>query len=179
MVPFYGQGMNAGFEDVNVFSTILDATKSADGVFDINAAIQKYSESRPADAHAICDLALYNYHEMSSHVTSPLYILEKKIIDSLYRLCVSGLRFQKESSPIIPLYTMVAFTGIPYSQVISRHKRQKKWLGTIAKALFGTAGIFLITKGLGLRKHAAVSFAAGLFAGLYFSSSSSSKAGDL
>lgn len=60
VVPFYGQGMNAGFEDC----TLLD------GMFqkhhdDLTKILEEFSETRWRDAHAICDLAMYNYVEAS------------------------------------------------------------------------------------------------------------------
>lgn len=59
MVPFFGQGMNAGFEDCSRFSEMLD--KHAH----IGAALKEFSDTRWRDAHAICDLAMYNYIEVS------------------------------------------------------------------------------------------------------------------
>ena len=58
IVPFYGQGMNAGMEDIAV---LLD-TYEAEG--NLKKAIEKVGQTRPADAHAIADFALYNYIEM-------------------------------------------------------------------------------------------------------------------
>ena len=63
MVPFYGQGMNAGFQDVLVFDKILDEFKG-----DLAKALPVYTERRYPDAVAICDLAIYNYSEMRSKV---------------------------------------------------------------------------------------------------------------
>ena len=60
MVPFYGQGMNCGFEDVFVFFEILDSM----GFGNINQVLEKYSELRVPDAHSICDLAVRNYDEV-------------------------------------------------------------------------------------------------------------------
>ena len=61
MVPFYGQGMNCGFEDVIVFSELLDKM----GFNNLDALLNKYSETRVPDAHAICDLAVANYEEVN------------------------------------------------------------------------------------------------------------------
>jgi len=61
MVPFYGQGMNAGFQDVLVLDRILDETQG-----DLSKALATYSARRHPDAIAICDLAMYNYVEMRS-----------------------------------------------------------------------------------------------------------------
>eukprot|EP00048_Salpingoeca_helianthica_P015973 m.229725 g.229725 ORF g.229725 m.229725 type:complete len:449 (-) comp17814_c0_seq1:87-1433(-) len=110
MVPFYGQGMNAGFEDVQVFSEIFD---KHDG--DVAAILAEYSAKRHEDAHAICDLALNNYVEMRASVTSTWFLFRKKLDNLLHRLFPSSF---------IPLYTMVTFSRIPYSDVIRRAKAQ-------------------------------------------------------
>ena len=60
MVPFYGQGMNCGFEDCVVFFEILDKY----GIDNLDTVLSKYSETRVKDAHAICDLAWANYVEV-------------------------------------------------------------------------------------------------------------------
>lgn len=65
MVPFFGQGMNAGFEDCTLLTQILD--KHDDN---FKAALLEFSETRWENAHAICDLAMYNYIEvLNTNVT--------------------------------------------------------------------------------------------------------------
>lgn len=61
MVPFYGQGMNAGFEDCTLLSEFLDQYHNH-----FHMALKEFSESRWQDAQAICDLAMYNYVEVKS-----------------------------------------------------------------------------------------------------------------
>lgn len=67
MVPFYGQGLNCGFEDVRVLDTLLrdanvDAHNSIDGTVDarLATALARYSDTRHEDLIAICDLAMDN-----------------------------------------------------------------------------------------------------------------------
>lgn len=60
MVPYYGQGMNAGMEDVTLLTGILDKQLPLD------EALAQFTESRWRDAFAICDLAMYNYVEVGS-----------------------------------------------------------------------------------------------------------------
>ncbi|EHL01825.1 putative Kynurenine 3-monooxygenase [Glarea lozoyensis 74030] len=71
MVPFYGQGMNAGLEDIRILFEILDKYPSR------AEALAKYSEYRKEDAHVINDLALQNYVEMRASVVSPFYSARK------------------------------------------------------------------------------------------------------
>jgi kynurenine 3-monooxygenase len=61
MVPFYGQGMNAGFQDCTVFFQIFDQNN---GINNLANILEEYSMQRVADSHAICDLALHNYIEV-------------------------------------------------------------------------------------------------------------------
>ncbi|KAG0163741.1 hypothetical protein DFQ28_011306 [Apophysomyces sp. BC1034] len=124
MVPFYGQGMNCGFQDVEELHRILDS--HVDRPIKINGivpgmktALDCYSETRVKDAHAMCDLATYNYVEMRSHVVSRSYVLRKRI-EGFIHLFFPRL--------LIPLFTMVSFSTLPYSAVVKRWQRQDYWL---------------------------------------------------
>lgn len=59
MVPYYGQGMNAGMEDCSILFDILSQANIG-----IEKALKQFTETRWRDAHAICDLAMYNYVEV-------------------------------------------------------------------------------------------------------------------
>jgi len=101
VVPFYGQGMNAGMEDVEVLYKIYE-----ENGYDISKAIEIFGQERPKDAHAIADLALYNYIEMRDLVTSNWFLFRKKI-DNILTAMVPSL--------VKPLYEMTVFTpSIPY-----------------------------------------------------------------
>ncbi|KAK2727082.1 hypothetical protein QYM36_007809 [Artemia franciscana] len=60
IVPFYGQGMNAGLKDCFIFNQLLDKHDN-----DLGKVLQEFSQFRNPDAEAICDLAMYNYIELS------------------------------------------------------------------------------------------------------------------
>jgi len=111
MVPFYGQGMNAGLESVRVLFSKLDgAPTTAQG-------LAEYTVERVTDAHAIADLAIANYIEMRSSVTSNFYKLRKYIEESLDKHLPSlGWATQ---------YSRVSFSNMRYSQVIEKSQRQK------------------------------------------------------
>ncbi|EPB87261.1 hypothetical protein HMPREF1544_05983 [Mucor circinelloides 1006PhL] len=125
MVPFYGQGMNCGFQDVEVLHQILDKhgiqpRLNKDGVIEgLEKALNDYSTTRVKDAHAICDLAMYNYYEMRHAVTSYKFLARKKLEGAIHAV------FPRL---IIPLYTMVSFSTLPYSKAIDRWHRQTHWL---------------------------------------------------
>uniref|UniRef100_A0AC34Q523 Kynurenine 3-monooxygenase n=1 Tax=Panagrolaimus sp. JU765 TaxID=591449 RepID=A0AC34Q523_9BILA len=119
MVPFYGQGMNAGFEDCLVLSEILDEFHN-----DIESAVENYSKRRVVDAHCIIDLAMYNYNELKDLVNKTPYKIRKR-----FDLFLN--RWFPESW--IPLYSMVTFTRTPYHKVIQKRSDQDRFLSNIGK----------------------------------------------
>ncbi len=114
IVPFYGQGMNACFEDVVVFDRIL-----AGSIDDFGAAIATYSELRKPDADAIAELALKNFVEMRSKVVDPAFLRRKAIDAHLQDM------FPRRW---VPLYPMVTFSTIPYSEARRRAREQDEQL---------------------------------------------------
>lgn len=132
MVPFYGQGMNAGFEDVLILDSIMDEESN------IEAAFEKFSKVRHPQAVSICDLAADNYYEMSTSVISPLFHVQKKIYNVLHYLFPSS---------IMPLYSMVSFSTIPYDQVVKKRDWQARLVKKLGIALscFGFTGIAAIS----------------------------------
>ena len=74
IVPFYGQGMNASFEDVFVLDQILDQDLG-----DWEAVFKAYQKTRKKDTDAIADLAIDNFHEMKNHVANPIFKEKRKI----------------------------------------------------------------------------------------------------
>ncbi|SCU95386.1 LAME_0F11958g1_1 [Lachancea meyersii CBS 8951] len=135
MVPFYGQGMNCGFEDVKVLMRLLDAHPQ-----DRAAVFAEYSLNRHEDLVSIIKLAKDNYKEMSHGVTSRLYLIRKKL-DTLLG------KWLKDKW--LPLYTMVSFKAdIPYHKAILTEQRQKRILAYIQAVILATLPI----GGLGLYK---------------------------
>ena len=131
IVPFYGQGMNAGLESVRILFEKLDQYN------DRKVALSAYTEERVADAHSIADLALANYVEMRSSVTSPMYKLRKFVEETLYRFAPSlGWSTQ---------YSRVSFSNERYSVVVQKSKRQRKVLLMLLTVFCTTFGGFLAT----------------------------------
>jgi kynurenine 3-monooxygenase len=112
IVPFYGQGMNAGFEDCRILTELLDQHAG-----NWAAAFKEYEAVRIINANAIADLALMNFVEMRDFVANPLFLLRKKIEAHLHQL------FPNEW---IPLYTMVTFSDLPYSEALRIGQIQDK-----------------------------------------------------
>ncbi|OOQ91153.1 Kynurenine 3-monooxygenase [Penicillium brasilianum] len=128
VLPFYGQGLNAGLEDVRVLFEHLDKH----GVYDSDvsvytrsvrrqAAFQAYTDQRCEDTYAINDLSKENYLEMRWGVKSPLYRLRKSLEETLDRHLPSlGWRTQ---------YARVSFSNQRYSEVVRAVARQGELLG--------------------------------------------------
>lgn len=135
MVPFYGQGMNCGFESLRILMETLEKNN-----FDSEQAFDEYSKVRHDDLELILKLALDNYKEMSHKVTNNLYLMRKKMDGFLSKIL---------KDKWLPLYTMVSFRGdIPYSKLIRTELRQQKMIKKIQNALFivGLIGVFKVTK---------------------------------
>ena len=141
MVPFYGQGMNAGLEDVRVLFDILDKHRIyGSGTHDIarnqarEAALDEYTSQRAPDAAAINDLALRNYEEMRSSVQSVLYKL-RKWMEETVNVYVPSLGWRTQ-------YTRVSFENQRYSEVEKAVQRQGRiLLGVIGLSVVGMGGL--------------------------------------
>ena len=123
VVPFYGQGMNAAFEDCVVFDECLQEFPQ-----DRQRAFAEYFLTRKVNADALADLALGNFIEMRDKTASKTFRAKKKL-DHFLEAALPGL--------YLPLYTMVTFTRIPYAQAARRARIQDALLyaGLLAVAL--------------------------------------------
>jgi kynurenine 3-monooxygenase len=110
VVPFYGQGMNAAFEDCVVFDQCLSRYPN-----DRTQAFAEYFASRKENADALAELAIQNFVEMRDKTASRMFRTKKKLDHSLEGI-LRGI--------YLPLYTMVTFTRIPYAQAARRARRQ-------------------------------------------------------
>ena len=110
VVPFYGQGMNAAFEDCVVLDECL-----ADFSNDRERAFATYFARRKVNADALADLAVQNFIEMRDKTASRTFRAKKKL-DHFLEGVLPGV--------YLPLYTMVTFTRIPYAQAARRARWQ-------------------------------------------------------
>ncbi len=122
VVPFYGQGMNAAFEDCVVFDECL-----AEFPNDRKRAFAEYFARRKENADALADLAVHNFFEMRDKTASRAFRAKTKLDHTLEGL-LPGL--------YLPLYTMVSFTSIPYAEAQRRARRQDT---LVYAGLFGLA----------------------------------------
>ena len=113
VVPFYGQGMNASFEDVTILDAIIDAHEG-----DWNTIFKTYQKTRKKDADAIGDLAEENYFEMRDHVANPIFQEKRKLEMALEK------KFPSEYSS---KYSLVTFNeDIGYHEAMLRGRAQDK-----------------------------------------------------
>ncbi len=112
IVPFYGQGMNCGFEDCSILNQLLDTHTD-----DWQKVIPAYEGFRKPAADAIAELAVANFFEMRDLVGHPDFLLRKKI---------EGRFAAKYPDKWIPLYTMVTFSHLPYNEALQRGKKQDR-----------------------------------------------------
>jgi kynurenine 3-monooxygenase len=112
VVPFYGQGMNAAFEDCVVLDECL-----AEFPDDRERAFAKYFSRRKEDADALAELAIENFIEMRDKTASRMFRAKKKL-DHLLEGLLPGV--------YLPLYAMVTFTRIPYAQAAQRARMQDR-----------------------------------------------------
>ena len=112
VVPFYGQGMNAAFEDCVVLDECLK--KFPD---DRERAFAEYFECRKENADALADLAVGNFIEMRDKTASRAFRAKKKL-DHFLEAALPGV--------YLPLYTMVTFTRIPYAKAAQRARLQDR-----------------------------------------------------
>ncbi len=119
IVPFYGQGMNAGFEDIFVLNEIIKELGD-----DWEAIFTAYQEKRKPNADAIAELSYRNFIEMSSKTADPNFILQKKI----------ERRFaEKYPEKWIPVYSRVTFSERPYAEALAIGDEQERIMTEIMK----------------------------------------------
>ena len=110
-VPFYGQGMNAGFEDCFVMWKLYNKCGNWKETF------QEFQKIRKPDGDALQDLSLDNYYVMRDHVADKKFLLQKKIEAKLHK---------NYPDKWIPLYSQVSFSTIRYSEAYKNGKKQEK-----------------------------------------------------
>ncbi len=77
IIPFYGQGMNCGFEDVFVLDQLLDQGLTGEQLF------SRFTELRKINSDAIADLAEDNFVEMRDKVGDPLFQRKRQLENRL------------------------------------------------------------------------------------------------
>lgn len=107
IVPFYGQGMNAAFEDCRILADLLGAHPG-----DQHAALEEFQARRKADADAIADMAVENFVEMRDRTGQPAFRYKKRVEHAVHAAFGAG---RAE-----PQYNLVSFSTVPYAEARRR-----------------------------------------------------------
>jgi kynurenine 3-monooxygenase len=119
VVPFYGQGMNAAFEDCAALDRLIDRR----GTGDWHALFAEFQSLRKPNTDVLAQLSIENFHELRDTVRRPIVTARKRTSIFLNKL------FRQHS---VPLYTMISHSTMPYAEAVERHRRQERiarWLG--------------------------------------------------
>lgn len=119
IVPFYGQGMNAGFEDVSVMDELIHKHN-----YDWSKILPEFQQLRKPDADAIATLAMRNYVEMRDLVADADFVLRKKIEAKIYN---------KYPEKWMPLYSQVTFSHKRYSDALKTGMIQDQIMAEVMK----------------------------------------------
>ncbi|TAH43600.1 MAG: FAD-dependent monooxygenase [Dokdonella sp.] len=114
IVPFHGQGMNAGFEDAVELAELLEATPS-----DYTNVFAEFERRRKPNTDAIATMALENYIEMRDRVDDADYLLMRELDRTLAA---------RHPGAWVPRYAMVTFSRIPYREAFERGAAQTNLL---------------------------------------------------
>jgi len=121
IVPFFGQGMNCGFEDCSVLNSLMEKHDE-----DWGTILSEYQQLRKPDGDAIAELALNNFIEMRDKIADPKFLLQKKIEAKLH---------EKYPGKWIPAYSQVTFSPqIRYSDALKKGQKQEAIMKEVMQA---------------------------------------------
>jgi kynurenine 3-monooxygenase len=121
IVPFFGQGINCGFEDCSCLVELLDRHGA-----DWPRALAEFDKERKVDTDAIADMAIENFTEMRDRVADARFLLRKKV-----ELALEA----KYPQIFVPKYAMVTFHRIPYSVALTRGAIQDRMLAELCDGI--------------------------------------------
>ena len=110
IVPFFGQGINCGFEDCTFLLALIDRCGA-----DWALVFKEFEQARKLNADAIADLAVENFVEMRDRVADPRFLFRKKVELALE---------EKYPQVFVPKYAMVTFHRVPYATALKRGQVQ-------------------------------------------------------
>jgi kynurenine 3-monooxygenase len=121
IVPFFGQGLNCGFEDCAILLQLLDEHEA-----DWGRVFAEFEEMRKINTDAIADLAIENFVEMRDRVGDPRFLFRKKMELAL-EVKFPGI--------FVPKYALVTFHRVPYSVALARGVKQDRILDQVCKGV--------------------------------------------
>ncbi|HET8642654.1 MAG TPA: NAD(P)/FAD-dependent oxidoreductase [Pseudonocardiaceae bacterium] len=125
--PFYGQGMNAAFEDCTVLDGCIGRHPG-----DHAAALREFQARRKPHTDVLAELTARNFVELRDRLRSPMFLARKRADLVLSRMFPRSW---------VPLYTMVSHTTVPYADALARARRQDRLLAASVAGLAGLAGL--------------------------------------
>jgi kynurenine 3-monooxygenase len=141
VVPFYGQGMNAAFEDCSVLDGCI-ASHPGDWL----AAFAAYQSLRKRHTDVLADFSIQNFHELRDTVRRPVVAARKQTAIFINRLL---------SKSALPIYTMISHTNIPYAECVERARRQDRIARLLGLDLVvGAVSLWIYLRNLWLRQRA-------------------------
>jgi kynurenine 3-monooxygenase len=142
VVPFYGQGMNAAFEDCSTLDRCIAAHPG-----DWETIFVDYQDQRKSNTDVLATLSVENFHELRDTVRRPIVAARKQTAIFVNRL------FSKAA---LPLYTMVSHTNIPYSECVERARQQDRIARLLGLDLVvGAVSLWVSARNLWARRRAA------------------------
>jgi kynurenine 3-monooxygenase len=121
IVPFFGQGINCGFEDCTSLLALLDQHGA-----DWARVFSDFEMARKVNTDAIADLAVENFVEMRDRVADPRFLFRKKVELALQA---------KYPQLFVPKYAMVTFHRIPYAMALKRGQVQDRMLTDLCEPI--------------------------------------------
>ena len=126
IVPFFGQGMNAGFEDVSLLEKLLGSAPRW------TEAFARFAERRKPDADAIAELAVENFVEMRDKVKDPQFLFHRAVEAELQR---------RMPGRYLTRYQLVTFSRVPYSVALQAGRVQAQLLAELCEGVTDPAAI--------------------------------------
>ncbi len=132
IVPFFGQGMNAAFEDCVSLSHCLDKNSTQ------AEALRSFYDERKIHADTIANLAIQNFTEMRDKVSSARFQMWKRTEKFLHRSIGAWYT---------PLYNLISFSTVPYEFARRRARRANTMvvgvpIVLVVLALFAILAVF-------------------------------------
>ena len=121
IVPFFGQGINCGFEDCTVLLELLDRHGA-----DWERIFPEFEAARKENTNAIADMAVENFVEMRDRVADPRFLFRKNIELALQ---------SRYANLFVPKYAMVTFHRVPYSTALKRGQVQDRILTELCNGI--------------------------------------------
>ncbi|HYE61370.1 MAG TPA: FAD-dependent monooxygenase [Phycisphaerales bacterium] len=126
IVPFYGQGMNAAFEDCTALSRCLreHPPERSGNRWDFTGALSAYQADRKPNADAIADMAVENFVEMRDKTGQPDFVYRKKVEQAVHHAHLGT---------VTPQYNLVSFSTVPYAQARQRGRELDRVLDAVIR----------------------------------------------